>query len=125
MFTARRTWCSNFQGTCEKQIQDIVQRVWNIIENISPDELGTCAPVVTRATASLRGQQPRYQGNREGGAKSDLGQFQRIHGQEERDPSLHRVGEQFEREQVCAQWYQVGGAGVGWGGGWGGLVTML
>ena len=33
------------QGTCEKQVTDMVQRFWNIIENISPDELGMICKV--------------------------------------------------------------------------------
>ena len=31
---------THFQGRCKKQVTDMVQRFWNIIENISPDELG-------------------------------------------------------------------------------------
>lgn len=28
------------KGVCEKQVQDLVERFWDIIENISPSDLG-------------------------------------------------------------------------------------
>ena len=28
------------QGTCEKQTEDLIERIWEIIEQITPDTLG-------------------------------------------------------------------------------------